>query len=45
MKIRTEPIGSIPRPVSLMEGMSAFATGDINEAEINKLFDPDEDSL
>lgn len=39
MKIRTEPIGSIPRPVSLMEGMSAFATGDINEAELNKLFD------
>lgn len=39
MKIRTEPIGSIPRPVTLMKGMTAFATGDINEAELNKLFE------
>lgn len=39
MKIRTEPIGSIPRPVALTEGMAAFATGDINEAELNKLFE------
>ena len=39
MKIRTEPIGSIPRPLALIEGMAAHANGDINEKELNKLFE------
>ena len=39
MKIRTEPIGSIPRPLALIEGMAAHANSDINEKELNKLFE------
>ncbi|HRQ51480.1 MAG TPA: cobalamin-independent methionine synthase II family protein [Agriterribacter sp.] len=39
MKIRTEPIGSIPRPVALIEGMAAHANGDLNANELNKLFE------
>ncbi len=39
MKIRTEPIGSIPRPVELVEGMAAYADGNLSEMELNKLFE------
>jgi len=39
MKIRTEPIGSIPRPLELIEGMKAHASGQINERELDKLFE------
>lgn len=38
MKIKTEPIGSIPRPVALVEGMKAHAAGQLNDAELDKLF-------
>jgi 5-methyltetrahydropteroyltriglutamate--homocysteine methyltransferase len=39
MKIRTEPIGSIPRPIKLMEGMQAHAAGRITDKDMNALFD------
>lgn len=39
MKILTEPIGSIPRPQYLIEGMAAFAKNELPEAELNKLFE------
>jgi len=39
MPILTEPIGSIPRPAELLEGMTAFATGNIGEQELDILFD------
>jgi 5-methyltetrahydropteroyltriglutamate--homocysteine methyltransferase len=39
MKIKTEPIGSIPRPLELIEGMKAHAAGQINEVELDKLFE------
>jgi len=39
MAIPTEPIGSIPRPLELIEGMGAFATGKISQAEMNSLYD------
>ncbi len=39
MKIRTEPIGSIPRPVALIEGMAAHANGDLDEKGLSKLFE------
>jgi 5-methyltetrahydropteroyltriglutamate--homocysteine methyltransferase len=39
MKIRTEPIGSIPRPIELIEGMKAHASGQINGRELDKLFE------
>lgn len=39
MQIPTEPIGSIPRPVELVEGLNAFSAGAIAEAELNRLFD------
>lgn len=39
MKIKTEPIGSIPRPVELIEGMKAHAAGQLNDQGLNKLFD------
>ena len=31
MKIKTEPIGSIPRPLELIEGMKAYAAGQLND--------------
>ena len=37
MIIQTEPIGSIPRPAELIEGMKAHATGQINDRDLNKL--------
>lgn len=39
MSIPTEPIGSIPRPVALVEAMGALAAGKISQEEINKLYD------
>ena len=39
MKIRTEPIGSIPRPLELIEGMQAHALGRLDDKGLNKLID------
>jgi len=39
MKIQTEPIGSIPRPQYLIEGMAAFAKNELPQSELNKLFE------
>jgi 5-methyltetrahydropteroyltriglutamate--homocysteine methyltransferase len=33
----TEPIGSIPRPAALVEGMRAFAAGELSAAELDTL--------
>ena len=35
----TEPIGSVPRPKALQDGMQAFASGRISPAELEALFD------
>jgi 5-methyltetrahydropteroyltriglutamate--homocysteine methyltransferase len=37
--IPTEPIGSIPRPASLLEGLGAYAAGDLSEAGLDELYD------
>jgi 5-methyltetrahydropteroyltriglutamate--homocysteine methyltransferase len=37
MEIQTEPIGSIPRPIELVEGLKAFAEGNIGAEELNVL--------
>src|SRR6202158_2104579 len=39
MSIPTEPIGSIPRPVTLIEAMGELAAGRIKQSEMNKLYD------
>jgi 5-methyltetrahydropteroyltriglutamate--homocysteine methyltransferase len=39
MQIPTEPIGSIPRPAELIEGVQAFAAGRIPRDEIDTLYD------
>jgi 5-methyltetrahydropteroyltriglutamate--homocysteine methyltransferase len=39
MQILTEPIGSIPRPAELQQGLKAFMAGDIAAAELELLFD------
>jgi 5-methyltetrahydropteroyltriglutamate--homocysteine methyltransferase len=39
MPIPTEPIGSIPRPRELIEGMEAFASGRIPLRDLESLFD------
>lgn len=39
MPIRTEPIGSIPRPTELVDGLKAFSSGDLGVDELNILFD------
>jgi len=39
MKIRTEPIGSIPRPLELIDGIQAHAAGQINDDDLNQLFE------
>lgn len=39
MKIQTEPIGSIPRPRYLIEGMAAFAKNELPQTELNQLFE------
>lgn len=38
MLILTEPIGSIPRPLELQQGMKAFSSGDIGTKELDILF-------
>ncbi|HZJ59501.1 MAG TPA: 5-methyltetrahydropteroyltriglutamate--homocysteine methyltransferase, partial [Chitinophagaceae bacterium] len=39
MKIRTEPIGSIPRPLELIDAMKAHAAGQLNGDDLNQLFE------
>jgi 5-methyltetrahydropteroyltriglutamate--homocysteine methyltransferase len=39
MKIKTEPVGSIPRPVELIQGMQAHAAGNITKKELDILFE------
>ena len=39
MSIPTEPIGSIPRPQALIEGMAAFAAGELAHDELGALQD------
>jgi 5-methyltetrahydropteroyltriglutamate--homocysteine methyltransferase len=39
MPIPTEPIGSIPRPPELIEGMQAFAVGRISRQELESHYD------
>jgi 5-methyltetrahydropteroyltriglutamate--homocysteine methyltransferase len=39
MKIRTYPVGSVPRPKYLVEALGAFAQQQINENELQQLFD------
>jgi 5-methyltetrahydropteroyltriglutamate--homocysteine methyltransferase len=39
MPIATEPIGSIPRPPELLEGLQGFATGRVSEGRLASLFD------
>ena len=39
MSIPTEPIGSIPRPQELIEGLKAFETGSITQRELDTLYD------
>lgn len=39
MPIPTEPIGSIPRPPELIEGMKAFASGKLSPDRMESLFD------
>jgi 5-methyltetrahydropteroyltriglutamate--homocysteine methyltransferase len=35
----TEPIGSIPRPAALIDGVEAFRAGRISQGELNALYD------
>src|ERR1700760_3561250 len=37
--IQTEPIGSIPRPAELVDGLKAFSAGMLGVDELNVLFD------
>jgi methionine synthase II (cobalamin-independent) len=39
MQIPTEPIGSIPRPRSLLDGMEAFQAGTISREALDSLYD------
>ena len=39
MKIKTEPIGSIPRPLELIEAMQAHLLGRLDDKGLNKLID------
>ncbi len=39
MTLLTEPIGSIPRPQALIDGVQAAATGQISAARLDALFD------
>jgi len=39
MMIPTEPIGSIPRPPELIEGIRALSAGKISRAELDALYD------
>ena len=39
MSLPTEPIGSIPRPDELVEGLKAFRTGDLSESALDSMYD------
>jgi 5-methyltetrahydropteroyltriglutamate--homocysteine methyltransferase len=39
MVLPTEPIGSIPRPAALIEGMQGFQAGRISQPELNALYE------
>ncbi|HCL82451.1 MAG TPA: 5-methyltetrahydropteroyltriglutamate--homocysteine methyltransferase, partial [Chitinophagaceae bacterium] len=39
MRIQTEPIGSIPRPVELILGIKAHAAGEMNDRDLMQLYD------
>lgn len=39
MRIQTEPIGSIPRPVELILGIKAHAAGQLNDWDLQHLYD------
>ena len=39
MRIQTEPIGSIPRPAELLQGMKAHAEGQIKDRDLDHLFE------
>lgn len=39
MQIHTEPIGSVPRPAELVEGLKAFSSGAIRADELDILFE------
>ena len=39
MPLPTEPIGSIPRPVELIEGLKAFRAGDLSEETLDTMYD------
>jgi 5-methyltetrahydropteroyltriglutamate--homocysteine methyltransferase len=39
MALPTEPIGSIPRPKALQDGMQAAAAGEISQEKLDSLFD------
>src|SRR5215467_1566843 len=39
MPLPTEPIGSIPRPRALIEGVAAFQAGTISQQELDGLYD------
>ena len=39
MALPTEPIGSIPRPVELIEGLRAFREGDLSEDALDTMYD------
>lgn len=37
--LRTEPVGSVPRPAYLQQAMSAFANAEISQSELDRLTD------
>ena len=39
MRIQTEPIGSIPRPIELILAMQAHAAGQLNDRDLQQLYD------
>jgi 5-methyltetrahydropteroyltriglutamate--homocysteine methyltransferase len=39
MSLPTEPIGSIPRPVELIEGLEAYRAGDLSEDVLGRMYD------
>lgn len=39
MAIPTEPVGSIPRPQALLEGVEAFSAGRISQKELDSLYE------
>ncbi len=39
MPIPTEPIGSIPRPLALLQGIEAFGAGEISRGDLDRLYD------